>query len=319
VLERWEPGEVIELRSADTWWEGKPALRSIQAKLGSSASQPFNLYQAGEIDLLPDLPAELVDLARDPASGVSIGTLEETTVFATSYIALGNASEPLDDLHIRRALQRAFPATRIADAMLDGNAVVATGVVPPGMLGEEWRAEVPRVDLDAAREEIANSRYGSGESVPPISIYAADIGAVEALRDVARASLGLDVEAIQVGWSDYMTGLAAGEFAAYGLYWGADYPDPESMIGMLFESGSSDNYTGYSNEDLDALLAEARSVGGPERVELLRRANQILIDDAAVIPLYHPRGYTLARPGIGGIEVTPMGILGLETIHAVDA
>ena len=44
-------------------------------------------------------------------------------------------------------------------------------------------------------------------------------------------------------------------------------------------------------------------------------ANQLLVDDAALIPLYHPHGYTITRPGLAGVVVTPMGILGLETIR----
>jgi ABC-type oligopeptide transport system substrate-binding subunit len=111
--------------------------------------------------------------------------------------------------------------------------------------------------------------------------------------------------------------LADRRFPAYALYWGADYPDPESMIEMLFGSASPDNYTGYANADLDALLELARNGAPVERIGLFEQANQLLIDDVALIPMYHPTGHTLTREGMGGVVVTPMGIIGLETIQDV--
>jgi ABC-type transport system substrate-binding protein len=312
----WDTPDAIALDAAETWWEGPPTLLGVDVRLGAAASQPFNLFQAGEIDVLPDVPASAVDLVRDPASGLVFGELLETIVFATSYIALGNAAEPLDDVHVRRALQAIFPAHQIAEASFDGAVIPATGLLPPGMLDQDWTATIAEVSVDRAQQELAASRYRSAINFPPIPIYAADIDAVEALRDVAMNALGLTVEAVQVAWPDFISGLAQRAFPAYGLYWGADYPDPEAMLGMLFESSASENYTGYRSTEFDSLLAEARVTEGDARLDAFRRANQLLIDDVAVLPLYHPRGYTLVREGIASVEVTPMGIMGLESVHA---
>jgi hypothetical protein len=57
---------------------------------------------------------------------------------------------------------------------------------------------------------------------------------------------------------------------------------------------------------------------GDERVATLQRANQLLVDDAAVIALYHPHGYSLSRAGMLGVQATPMGIQGLETVYEAD-
>jgi len=314
VVSSWEPGDSLELIASEGWWAGKAPVESIRIRLGLTASQPTNLFQAGEIDLVEDVPAELVDLIVDPASGVSYGDLIEVDLFATSFIALGNTVPPLDDVHVRKALQLVFPIEVVAEATYNGAVTAATGIVPPGMLGQQWPNLYPSSDIDAAREQLRLSRYGGADQVPPIAIYAADIAAVESIRDVADWELGLAIEAIRVPWLDFLDGLAERRFPAYSLYWGADYPDPESMIEMLFGSSSPDNYTGYNNAELDALLDAARNGDDDERIELFAQANQLLIDDAALIPLHHPTGYTLLRGGLGGVEVTPMGIIGLESI-----
>ncbi len=310
----WDASESLELAAADTWWAGLPALPRIEVRLGSAASQPVNLFQGGEIDLVDDVPPELVELIEDPATGAPAAELMATGLFATSYIAFGNRQPPLDDPHVRRALQHVFPADLVAGASFNGQVDAANGLLPPGLLGSGWPISPISIDADAARSELRASRYGSAGSVPPIAIYAADIAAVEALRDVAGPELGLRVEAIQVGWTDFLTGLAERRFPAYALYWGADYPDPSSLIDTLFGERSPENFTGYVNPELESLLAEARTADAGERIEIYIRANQLLVDDAALIPLYHPIGYTLARAGLGGVGATPMGILGLETI-----
>lgn len=304
----------MRLEAAESW-AGEIAVRQIEVRLGIGAAQPVNLFQNGVIDLVPTVPPELVSLVQDPASGLEGISVLETPEFALAYIALGNQHPPLDDVHIRRALQRVFPAARFAEGAYDGRVREAEGIIPPGMLGHDWAAEMPPVDVDAAREEIAASRYGAASEVPTIRIRAADIAAVEALRDVARDALGLAIEAVQVDWLDFLEGLSARKWDAYSVFWGADYPDPEALLDVLFRSDSPDNYTGYMNPALDALLAEARIERDDDtRVEILMQAQQLLIDDAAIIPLYVPIRYTLTRAGMTRVPVTPMGLLGLEAL-----
>jgi ABC-type transport system substrate-binding protein len=314
-VEELQAEELLTLAALPTFRGAPVGIERIEVRLGAAASLPFNLYQAGEIDLLEAVPAESVALVRDPASGLP-GTLVETPLFAVHYIAFGNEQPPFDDPMLRRALRLAFP-TRTYAAVSEGGMVdAATGVVPRGMLGETWATDWVEPDLDGARAALAASRYGAAEKVPTLPITCADPEPVEALRGVLADALGLRVEVVEVNFPDFLAGLAARVFPAYSLYWGADYPDPESILWMLFGSDSADNYTGYRNRELDALLAEAAGVVDPgARVPLYESAQQILLDDGAVIPFYFDVGYTLVRPEVSGLTVTPLGILGFEDIR----
>jgi ABC-type oligopeptide transport system substrate-binding subunit len=255
-----------------------------------------------------------VALVQDPASGMTFGELVETSSFSTVYIAFGNQVPPLDDPEIRRALQLTFPVDRFAAGQYGEFVTPTTGLIPPGMLGAAWSAQVPEASQEEAETAIARSRYGSAANVPAIEVYAADVGPVEALREAA-AGIGLEVRVFEVPFADFVQGLAERRFPAYSIYWTADYPDPESLLGMLFRSTSPDNYTGYHNVDFDHLLAAADVASGEERIDVLESANQFLIDDAAVIPVYYPRGFTLVREGIAPVKVTPLGLAGLETLR----
>lgn len=314
-LVSWPLGGAIELAAAETWWAGTPHVPEIAFRIGSSASLPLNLYQAGEIDLVDDLPPDQAPLVADAASGIAVGDLIQTDLFAVSYIALGNTAPPLDDLKVRRAIRLAFPVSRVSEAMFNGAVRQAFGLIPDGMLDAIWDEPPVPVDIRAAEEAIGRSRYGTAERVPAITIHAADVAPVEALRETLWETLGLTVDVVSVDWPDFLAGLAERRFPAYALYWGVDYPDPENLLWTLFGSDSPENYSGYTNHEFDALMEIARStLDRSERAAIYADAHRVLLDDVAVIPLYFDRQTTLLRPGLSGIEVTPMGILGLETI-----
>ena len=311
-VETWEPEQQLILAALPAF-PGEPVgIERLEIRLGASASLPFNLYQEGEIDLLESVPVESVALVRDPAS-YFLGTLVETPLFAVHYIAFGNTRPPYDDPMLRRSLRLAFPTRRYASVSEGGMVEAATGIIPRGMLGRSWVTEWIEPDLEAARAALAASRFETAARVPPLPIYCADPEPVEALRDVLGDELGLRVEVVEVNWPDFLTGLTGRLFPAYSLYWGADYPDPESILWMLFGSDSADNYTGYHNAEVDALLGEASGVVDAEaRVPLYEAAQRLLLDDGAVLPLYYDVGYTLVRPEVHGVEISPLGILGFE-------
>lgn len=311
-----DPSTSLQLEAVATWRGSDVPVRDVHVRLGLNASAPENLLQSGQIDLLDDAHPALVPLLKDSATGLDGYQVFEMPQFAMSYVAFGGNEEPLDDIHVRRAIQLAFDVPAYVEAAVGETVMLPEGLVPQGVLGRAWRMALPEADLDAAREELASSRYGDAGSVPVIRIHAADISPVEAMRDVLGASLGLRIEAVQVNWSDFLDGLSARTWDAYSLFWGMDYPDPEALLRMLWESGSADNYTGYRNDDFDAVLAASRNE--PDdivRQDLYMEAQRILIDDAVVIPLYVPRRYTFARPGFSHIPVTSMGLLGLERVR----
>lgn len=314
-LAEFREGEELILKAVDSWNGRNILVKDLSIRLGISAGQPVNLFQAGKIDLVAEVPPALVSLVSDKATGMRDAFILEKPEFALSYIAFGNQEAPLDDVHVRRALQKVFSSALFAEAAFDGRVRVADGVIPPGMLGQEWIAKIPAADVDAARREIVASRYGDAAAVPLIRIYAADIMAVEALREVAHAELDIMIEAVQVNWQDFLEGLSSRRWNAYGLFWGVDYPDPEALLHVLFGSTSSENYTGYSNAGFDdVLLLARRESDDAARRALYAEAQQILIDDAAVLPLYVPIRYTLARSGMSHVPVTAMGLLGLEAL-----
>lgn len=315
MIDTIEPDYALFLVPSATWYGDTVGLDRVEVRIGLGATNPFNLFQGGEIDLIPSLSSQLAPMAQDPAVGLD-ADLVTPPRFAVYYIAFGNTMPPLDDVHIRRALAMAFPVDRVARDRFQGMVHVPRGLIPQGMLGVEWPDHLLPYDPELAREELRKSRYGSVSEVPPIEIFTADVDPLVAYRDNIERELGLTIRLYEVAWSDFLAGLAQREYGAYSLYWGADYADPESMLWMVYGADSPDNYTGFFDPDFETLLdAARREVDGTRRRELYAKAEQLLLHRGACLPLYQDRGYTLIRRGVADVPVTSMGLLGLESVR----
>jgi ABC-type oligopeptide transport system substrate-binding subunit len=91
------------------------------------------------------------------------------------------------------------------------------------------------------------------------------------------------------------------------LGWIADYPDPQNFLEVLFHSKSSQNHGGYNNPEVDATLDQARKAQDPaEREALYQKAEQMILEDAAWVPLYFGVENWLVKPYVQGFQLPPL-------------
>lgn len=315
VVDHFDIDSEMVLKPNGDFYDGKPELDRVQILLGPNALQPTNLYQTGSIDVA-GVSFFSLDRALDPASDL-YPDLQQSDLFAVEYLAMRSDVEPLNDPNIRKALILGFPREMVANVSFDGRVAPALGFIPNGMLGQDtWPVDGWDYDLEAARQAILDSSYSSAENVPPITIYAnGPPDRLISFKEVIERDLGLQIDVVNVEWTEYIATLPKQTYPAYGIYWGADFPDPESLLLTLFGTGQADNYVGYSNPDFDAVLQNAAAEQDPDvRTQLYAQANQILMDDAVVLPFYYDRSYMLVRPWVHGLTVTPLGILSLDKV-----
>lgn len=315
VIDDFDIDSGMTLKPSGTFYDGKPDLKEVQVLLGTNAFQPLNLYQNGAVDLAP-VPIDSIDRALDPTSDL-YPDLRQTDLLSVLYMALRSDVAPLDDPNIRKALILGFPREKVANVSFNGYVADALGFIPDGMLGQDsWPVEGWDYDLEAARQAIADSSYVSAENVPPITIYSnGPPNSLLSFKEVIERDLGLQIDLVNVEWGEYISSLPRQTYPAYSIYWGADFPDPESLLLTLFGSGQADNYVGYSNPEFDRLLSDAASERDPDkRAALYAQANQLLMDDAVVLPFFYDRSYMVVRPWVQGLHVTPLGIMYLDRI-----
>ena len=132
---------------------------------------------------------------------------------------------------------------------------------------------------------------------------------LEVIAQMWLETLGLQVEFQQVEWATFLEDLHAQKFQVFaGLGWAADYPDPQNFLDILFHSKSPLNHSGYSNPELDRLVESARvAETWEERASLYRRAEQLVVTDAAWVPLWFTgERMVLIKPYVQGYRLTPL-------------
>jgi len=302
----------IELGRFERFYAGAPLLERVTFLYGEAAGSPMNLYEAGKIDStrVPLSSTDRVLAANSPLHA----ELTVTQGLSLTYIGFNVTRPPYDDPATRRAFSQAVDRERLITVGLDGKATLAGGIVPATMPGGPWDGRVLPHDLDAARAALA-ARPGGAGSVGGARIYGAGGQLAVGLRKVYARDLGVALEAIDVPWPTYLAGLSARDYPAFELTWVADYPDPENFLALLFGTGSGENHTGYSNPAVDTLLSAAAGERDPtRRRDLYIQAQQLILDDAVVIPCYYSTDYTLIKPYVRGLAITPLGVQELDTV-----
>jgi len=100
------------------------------------------------------------------------------------------------------------------------------------------------------------------------------------------------------------------------LGWIADYPDPHNFLDILFYTGSENNIFEYSNPTLDALLDQAAiEQNRAVRLDMYQQAEQLVVDDAPCLPLFHGTNYILVKPYVKNYELGPLGVPDLSKVY----
>lgn len=314
-LQEWKKDQAIVLERNDLYYGQKPILQRVRFHLGGGL--PLTMYENGELDVA-EVGTSNIDRVTDPSNPLN-QELRVTPMLSTAYLGLNTRVEPFNDVNVRRAMVHALDRDKIASVLFRGTVTKAEGILPPGMPGYDKELKGPGYDLERARQIIKESTYRDVGNLPFItfSVSAGGGGLATSFADIYQQGLQLEMAVEQVDQGFY-DDLEAGRYQLFYLGWVADYPDPQNFLDILFHSKSQGNYTGYSNQKVDELLEMARvERDAGKRVARYREAERIIVEDAPVIPLYHSVSYTLVKPHVKGLVLTPMGILSLKSVEVV--
>jgi oligopeptide transport system substrate-binding protein len=251
---------------------------------------------------------------NNPLSKEYVST-EELSVF---YIGFNVNRPPFDDPKVRQAFNLALDKERMVRLVFQGLVPVANGIVPPTMPNYE-NPDLSDFEFNPERalELIAESSYGDVSELPDITLNLSGTGGgvgalTEAIIESYKVNLGIEIAVEQASWEEFLEDLDKQPDMPYQMYqlgWVADYPDPQDFLEILFDSTSRQNYGGYNNPEVDALLDEARGLpDAEERLAVYQEVEQLLLEDAAWVPLYFSVDAVLVKPYVQNFVQPPIKI-----------
>jgi len=166
---------------------------------------------------------------------------------------------------------------------------------------------------DKAKQLVKASKYGDVSNLPPVVLttygYGGYIsGVLGGVIEQWRQNLGIEVTVRQLETDAFTYSLAQEANQIFDGSWIADYPDPQDFLDILFHSDRQNNYGQYSNSQLDSLLDQAAMEQNPDtRLQMYQQAEQIIVQDAAALPLFFGKSYVLIQSYVKGYSVSPLG------------
>ena len=174
--------------------------------------------------------------------------------------------------------------------------------------------------VEKAKQLIRDSECGGVDNLPSITLTTLGWGAeissgLEAVISEWRNNLGVEVEVRQLEPQRFLYNLTEEKDEMFYLGWIADYPHPQNFLDVLLHGGAKNNYGEYSNPEVDALLDRANvELDGEVSLALYQQAEQMIVDDAASLPLWFGENYVLIKPYVKGYELSPMGFALLNKV-----
>jgi peptide/nickel transport system substrate-binding protein len=304
----WTRNDRLVLERNDDYW-GEPAiLDSVIFRPIADNAARLQALQSGEIDGY-DLvePQDVPVIEEDPGL-----QLLDRPAFNIGFIGLNQATEPFDDVEVRRAVMHGLNRQAVIDTIYTGRGEVATNLMPPSVLG--WTDEVEQYDFDP---ELAKQILTDAGYELPVAIdfwYPTDVTRpylpdprriFEAFVSDLEQS-GFVVNPRSAPWTpDYLDQTLGGNASMYFMGQTGDFGDPDTFIGTFFRDARP--MFGYENEELFGLLQDALIETDPDaRIAMYEEANMILMEDLPALPFAHSRPALAFRSSIDGFVPSPV-------------
>jgi oligopeptide transport system substrate-binding protein len=278
VLQSWQVNDRIRLKRNERYW-GRAEVRadSIEALPTENVTTSLNLYLTDEVHWLPspNYPLDLVDELKQRPD------FYRHAAFTTYYYRFNTRRPPLNDARVREALNLAVDREVLTRDVLGLGQLPAYRFVPPGVPGYEPPATRIRLDLERARQLLAEAGYPGGRGFPSVGILYNTLEAhkkiAEVISDQLSRNLGISVVAYNQEWQSYLATQRLLNYDISRATWIGDYLDPNTFLDMWVTNGGN-NQTGFSSPKYDAIIRAAANMesfaqrGGPLLEQLKGRA-----------------------------------------------
>ena len=315
-LDVWKENDMLRLVANEDYWAGKPKIPEITMRIIPESLTRTAEYKAGKLDIVDVTQGMLPRWqASDHADDVLLYDQSAILYYGFNLQKEGSPFAGYGDKarKLREAVNWAVDRQFICERILDGKHSPINGILPPGMPGANKTRPVFTQDLEKAKKLLEEAGHPMGEGLEPVELWFNSQGDNAKIAQAVQNDLGLvgiEISLKQLDWAAFLKATEAGEPAFFRLGWSSSYADPEYYLYFLFHSsnhGPNGNNTFYSNPEVDRLIDESYGVAdAEERLDLLRRAEELIVADYPWLFLTSAREALLVKPYLKGYNPTAL-------------
>ena len=318
-MTEWSEKESMTFIKNENYWDADNVkLETLVFRLIDDQTTTLSAFKNGELDIMEQPPTTEIQSLID--EGVAkVYPYLGTYFYMVNVSGKGLSSEAVDalqDVRVRKALSLAIDRNLITEKVSMGGEIPATSYVPEGVKdtqGNTFHKDYSSVttNIEEAKKLLEEAGYPNGQGFPTITFTYNTASnnqmIAQAIQDMWKTNLGINVELKNEEWAVFQTTRNNFQYEVCRHGWIGDYNDPMTFLDM-WVTASGQNNAGYSNEEYDSLIAQAKSEqDGEKRTELLRKAEDILMDDMAIIPIYYYTNIVCANDNVKGYVKSPLG------------
>src|SRR5262245_31206099 len=306
---RWDRGKEIALAANTESFEGAPRLARLIYRIfpGETSDLICQEFGRGQLEESP-VPPKCRDKVSDPRY-----QYVRRPTFSVRFYGFNTRVKPLGDVRVRQAIAHALDRDSVLRDVFQGQHQAARGILPAGMPGYNPELLGPTYNPARSRELLKQAGFPEGRGLSPIAIWSGTKGErierelTATKRQLAAVGIPLEVQ-YETDWPAFSRRIAEKRAPMFVYAWHADVPDPDNFLFKLFHTQSPRNLTGYSNPIVDDLLFQARRErDAVRRTEIYRRAEQIIVGEAPIVPVWHYTYERLFQSNVRNVEANGLG------------
>lgn len=320
-LVQWDMKDQLIFEKNENYWNKKEIkLPGIVWKLVTDQNTAYASLKSGDFDMVDTVPPAEIE------NGKNEGLVTIYPNLATYMLVLNvgkqdglseDVKKVLSNEKVRKALNLVIDRKAIVENVTKSGQVPAYSFVPKGILNEKgedfaskkyYDAETP--NIEEAKKLLAEAGYPEGKGLPTLEFMYNTEGDHKLIAQAIQqdwAKIGVNVELTNQEWKVFLNSRQQGQYQIARHGWSGDYVDPMTFLD-LWVTGGGNNDAGYSNAEYDKLVADAKKEADPaKRWELMRKAEDIIMEEMPIIPLYYYTKVKGAKPEVKGVRVSTLG------------
>jgi ABC-type transport system substrate-binding protein len=284
---------------------------------------PWYLFLEGKIDVA-GIPKETYASAISTSGQLTPEMtndgiqLEKGPAPETFYMGF-NMQDPIvgKNKALRQAISMAYDRDKFIQVYLNGRGIPAQGPIPPGFPTYDAHFTNPysQFNLDAARAKLKEAEQINRGPIPELTLTQGDTS-TEAIEEseffeTQMAQIGLKIHLDYFTWARFQEMVDAKQLQMFGFGWVADYPDEQTFWQLFYSKNAGPggmNGTNYSNPEFDKLYEQSMVMDpSPQRDEIYKKMQSIVVEDASWMFEFHPVAYTLYHNWVKNVAVMDYG------------
>ena len=304
-LDEYIPNTSIKASRFDGYWEqGLPYFDGLEMTIAAEDTARTGLIIQGGADYIEYAPLRDVDTLKQNADLKLYG--ESNTNIR--FLGFNLTREPFNKLEVRQAIAKVVDRTPMIESCVFGHGTAVATVFPPDFWAAlDVQPEAP--DIEGAKQLMATAGYADGfkTTMTSWSEYSFLSNAAIVLQEQLK-QIGIEAEMVLLDAGTMIQTVYINNDFDMAVTGTSGYVDPHGVMIENFMTGSSGNFVGYSNSQVDDLINQGQVESDTEkRADIYRQIQQILLQDLPWVDFFVQNQFEALKKNIYGFEHIPTG------------